>query len=329
MQDTKVTVVGLGGCGGNLVSKLADARFNRAIFDSSQANKGTFAKDVPLRLLAGGALAGAGKDPSRIIEKLQAEMPEVVEALIPEGTDLAVLVSSTSGGTGSISGQVMLDQVLASKRARAVLCVLVPSHASLADVTNTVSCLKNMQAAAVDNDTNVTMFRVPVEVAGDEGVRTLSSVEQDSLVMEMFETVANLAFSAEGFDQSDLVSFLNPPSLRKIDQSLVAGVSSLEITGGDEEVERWWDGDCLVLSRATLVTGNDDIVASPAIGHPLWNKTVVCYDTSEVKNLYNIRGSFRQILQDTVALKEAMTPKPSPVIRSDATRPSGRKKFEV
>ena len=121
-QAAKIKVIGLGGGGGNAVSRMIAAQFGGAEFIVANTdNQALRASPAPVKIQLGAKLTGglgAGSNPE-IGRSAALEDPDQISRLL-EGADMVFITAGLGGGTGTGAAPVVasLAKDLASSRWR-------------------------------------------------------------------------------------------------------------------------------------------------------------------------------------------------------------------
>lgn len=199
-----VSLLGLGGCGTNLVRKImtmesSDGRTIKDLvsfqnyLDSSRAN---IRDGETVAVIANGN--GSGK----IRRTNAAEIVQTIAQLgdpILGDCDITVLVFGASGGTGSVIGPVLMREL--TRRKRKVVVVLATDNRSSIDCENTLACLKTINHMVTQDD-----LYLPVIVRGITDDRDETDhylCDQTAGLVEM------LTLDAIEVDRNDRLNWLN------------------------------------------------------------------------------------------------------------------------
>lgn len=154
--------------------------------------------------------------------------------------DINIVVHSSSGGSGSVIGPILVSELLA--RGEAVIVLMIGSTSSRIETENSLKTLKSYEVISTKRD-------VPVVAAYRENSKEKSRSQVDVEIQTVIISLMAL-FSGQNqeLDMSDLRNFLNYTKVTSYSPKL----SGLEIFSRDIRLEK---GQALV-SLATLVDGD-------------------------------------------------------------------------
>lgn len=142
-------------CGGTAVNLLRGYRENQptdkdvlaeekySYIDTSQANlvNVSLSDTYLLSKPDGSKIDGSGGDRSKNAAIFKKALPDIL--LNHEPADLNVVIFSAAGGSGSVSGPLLLEKLLSDDKT--VVCVVIGSHDSLKRTTNTINTLQGLE----------------------------------------------------------------------------------------------------------------------------------------------------------------------------------------
>lgn len=208
-MSNEVRLFGCGGAGVNVVSHYAGrdrekgcANLIPSLIDTSASNlRRHQLSDENVYQVEG--LDGSGKIRSENHGEINKVIKEILVKMPP--TDFNIVSFSTSGGSGSVIGPLIIKELLS--RGLSVVAVVVGSDESVIAAENTLKTLQSMELIAKKVETPIVMSYHH----NDQGSRR-SSVDQ-----EMFASIACLSMLASGdnleMDRLDLVHWLNYPKV--------------------------------------------------------------------------------------------------------------------
>ena len=97
---------------------------------------------------------GSGSDRKKNAEAIAAVLPEIM--LAHEPSDMNVVIFSSSGGTGSVAGPIILEELL--QKGKSVLAIIIGSHTTVKRTTNTIGTLTGLELAAEEIGRPIVMF---------------------------------------------------------------------------------------------------------------------------------------------------------------------------
>lgn len=204
-MSNKVRLYGCGGAGVNVVSYYATresqngcAELVPSLIDTSASNlRRHELSDDDVYQVEG--LDGSGKVRSENHSEINKVIKEILVKMSP--TDFNIVVFSTSGGSGSVIGPLIMKELLS--RGLSAIAVVVGSDESVIAAENTLKTLQSLELISKKTETPVVMSYHH----NDQGTRR-SSIDQ-----EMYAAIASLSILASGenleMDRLDLVHWLN------------------------------------------------------------------------------------------------------------------------
>ncbi|MEM5878683.1 MAG: hypothetical protein QXF12_07455 [Candidatus Aenigmatarchaeota archaeon] len=235
-EGGKVKVYAAGGCGTNigyLIFNSLEKRPDVYFIDTSDANIRNKKEISRESLYIVEGMDGAGKYRKDALEGFK-DLPEEVLIKFKPSDTLNVVVSSLSGGSGSVIAPLITKELL--KRDHNVIVIGIGSKSSDIEVRNTINTLKSYKLISEQLNKPVVMFYLE---------NNKDRVESDSMALwlvKLFNTITDKSL-VEEFDKSDLTNFINynrvtdyPPTVAFLDavnknNEYGTKVSSLLITG--------------------------------------------------------------------------------------------------
>lgn len=234
-----ITLYGCGGAGINIAHKFDNIKSPEIIegfavikpvyIDTSRANlnslEGGFKEDSSYVF---DKIDGSGKIRRENATQISKGVLDILIKHKP--ADLNIVVSSASGGSGSVIAPSIVSELLEQNQNVIVLCV--GSNDSIIEINNTVNTLKSYESIAALRSKPITMIY-------EENKR---GVSLDTINQGLFDRIVHLAalFSRQnaGLDSADLRNWLNytkytkvPPKLMVL--GLVEGVINTDEIRGD------------------------------------------------------------------------------------------------
>lgn len=240
----KLRVYGAGGAGVNVAgyfNKAAEepncARVMPAYIDTSRSNlRDDFAED-DIFILPN--VDGSGK----VRKENHKEISNVVKQILHqiEPGDFNVVVFSASGGSGSVFGPLLLQELL--ERKLTACCVVVGSDESIITATNTLNTLKSLEAIAKRADLPVVMYY-------EHNDRDRKRSEVDTQLHLVISTLAVLASKQNReMDSKDIANWLQFSKTT----SVGAQLAQLEVFIDPQQVSEVRDP----ISIASIYTSED------------------------------------------------------------------------
>ena len=201
-----IVVCGAGGCGINIARIVArnlkastdadgvDQSVPVKFFDTSMANS---RPGETVSIITGGH--GSGGVRATNAAAIQKEVAALGENDLPKA-DVAILICSLSGGTGSVLGPILAREY-AKRNARVVIAVVADSQAELF-ARNTENTMKTLTAIAENNN-----IYLPTMLYDND---TLPRTQVDALAGRDIAVLVDLLHSeATEVDKNDRLNFLN------------------------------------------------------------------------------------------------------------------------
>lgn len=243
LNNQKVRVYSCGGAGINIgkVVKGLDPRFDVAFLDSSESNLDSV-KDTESTYLIRD-MDGAGKLRAKTYEAFKGEVDAALTAHKPS-TGLNVVISSLSGGTGSVIAPLVAKQLI--EGGNTVIVVGIASASSVIELNNTINSVKTYNNFAIQAKKPIAMF-----FCDDES----RSIVDKTIVsfMVSLSVITDRDNTAE-FDSTDLHHFINYDKVT----SLPVGLSNLHVSLNDEVNDKLTNLKDAHLASTILITTDTD-----------------------------------------------------------------------
>lgn len=222
MKQNKVTVYAVGGCGINIVSPLmmvaakdakgyADLTFG--LIDTSHSNLPDVGADSHFYHIGSRheLTDGSGKVRATNVDYAKQAVPHIVTKWEPG--DLNIVVHSGSGGSGSLIGN-LLTQDLISK-GKNVVVILIASRTCLKEVDNVCDTIKTYQRVAALSGRPVPCYYLDNKALG------MAAADSHARAAILF---LSAVWSGEnkGLDRKDLENFLNYNRVSQFKPAIVA-----------------------------------------------------------------------------------------------------------
>lgn len=244
LQDAfrpKITIYACGGLGINLGHELekyraevetACAALEIFYADTSRSNLKHDTPENRFFLIEG--KDGSGKVRSENASSIVERIPSLLIKFKPSD-DLSIVLSSASGGTGSVIASSLVSELL--ERGKRVVCITVGTKTSKLEISNTIKTIKTYESIARLRKKPVVMF-----YAENSGVNRKDS---DNDVRRVVISLALLFSHANAeLDTADLANWLDYEKVTSFSYNLVG----LEIVDNLDEIKNKDD----IISLATL-----------------------------------------------------------------------------
>lgn len=194
----KVTLAGLGGCGINLCRPFLTNNGQAQVkyFDTSMTNTRPGEKAY---IFAGGS--GSGSNRAENARDIQSTMPQLSDSDLGVN-DVAIVVFSLSGGSGSTIGPVMIKE-LAQRKVR-VIAIAVSDVGYSVGAKNTLNTLKSLAAVCKNND-----LYLPLILLSNDGVDNRAKVDKTAtiLIQDLLDLLTKNVFEV---DRNDRLNWIDP-----------------------------------------------------------------------------------------------------------------------
>jgi hypothetical protein len=183
-----------GGTGVNIGKKIKSA-VDLVYIDTSTSNLKTVDKDL---IMLVEDMDGAGKLRSNTYEKFKDIADDVLIKFKPSN-ELNIVISSLSGGSGSVISPLIVKRLLEDNKN--VLVLAIDSKHSVIEINNTIKTLKTFKSVSNTINKNVSIVYFDNVNRTEIDNKCVSTVELMTLLVDKHRT--------EEFDISDLHNFLN------------------------------------------------------------------------------------------------------------------------
>ena len=190
-----VRIYSAGGAGTNIVKQLKDLDLEICYIDSSDANLRDVKSDQ-IYLIQD--QEGAGKNRSITYGNFKDVAGDVLIQFRPS-TDINIVISSLSGGSGSIIAPLLTKELL--EAGAPVIVIAIDSKSSVIELTNSVNTLKTYKSISNQLKKSISVFHVPNSSRREADTKAISFINLVSLL-------TNRDLTAE-FDVTDLRNFIN------------------------------------------------------------------------------------------------------------------------
>lgn len=202
----KVRIYACGGAGINISKKIEQLRGNEEIgvatvelsyIDTSRSNLSDDIPDNSVYLMKD--MDGSGKIRKENYQQISAHTRDILQKHEP--LDLSIVVSSASGGSGSVIAPSIVSELL--ERELPVVVVLVGASDTRLDIENTIKTIKSYEAISKLRDK-------PVVVKYLQNSSTMPRAQVDADILKTMSALLT-TFSRENteLDSKDLFNFLN------------------------------------------------------------------------------------------------------------------------
>lgn len=255
MESSKVRIYACGGTAINIVSVFESMGSDAATLkmyaepeicyiDTSESNvKVPCVASEQLYLVDG--CDGSGKDRAKNAARIKEILPEFLHQFKPD--DFNIIVHSTSGGSGSVCGPLIYNELIS--RGKEVIVITVGTTDSKKELTNTVNTLKGYEHAASSQDHPVLMAYFENDVHG-----TMAQVDSE-VISTIIKLLIVFSGNNHGLDSEDIKNFVNYERVTDFEPSLTL----LKVFVKEVSCER----NQAVVSLITLT--NDTVPTTPGI----------------------------------------------------------------
>lgn len=196
----KVTLIGAGGCGLNLVRPMmSDQRLHAALyFDTSMVNSrpGETVYTV-------GKGDGSGSNRAENARDIEREIPQISDEHMGVG-DVAIVVFSFAGGSGSVIAPLMIRDL--NKRGVRVIGVGVADAGSSVGAKNSLNTLKTLTSICKNNDLYLPMIILSNDAANRSAVDAAATI----LINDLIDLLTKPVFE---IDRNDRMNWINPSKI--------------------------------------------------------------------------------------------------------------------
>lgn len=218
-----------------------------AYIDTSSSNLAGTNSDSVYLVQLNKSGEGSGKTRNHNYEEISEQALDILQK--HPAKDINVIVSSGSGGSGSVIGPVLVSQLL--EQGKPVIVVLVGGTDSLKELENTIKTIESYESIA-------TFRKKPVVCVYYENTAEMLRNEVNSLARSSLGIIAAY-FSGENseLDSTDLYNWLNYNNVTTFEPKLVA----LQFYQGKVTVDK----SATLISAATLAVEG----VNTSIDHPI------------------------------------------------------------
>lgn len=195
MTKSKLRVYFCGGTGANIGRKVPANVCDPVFVDTSTSNARNLPKDS-LFLVEG--MDGSGKKQSVTYENFKTIANDVLIKFKPSD-ELNIVLSSTSGGSGSVMAPVLAGRLM--EMGKNVIVIGIESKTSLIETKNALSTLKNYKGVSSAQKKCLSLFYISNMHKSDADDRAVWFIELMSLIIDKSRT--------EELDVSDISNFIN------------------------------------------------------------------------------------------------------------------------
>lgn len=209
-QPKKLVVYAAGGAGINIVSGLFSrlkekdpgfATCQPVYLDTSRANLSVVKSPEQIYLFQG--KDGGGKDRGSVKEMVVESIKDPLHKFKPG--DINIVVHSASGGSGSMIGPVLVNELL--RRELPTLVIAIGSSDSTIEISNTQASLRAYERIAQ-------AAKKPVVMRYFENTKSISEGEINNQVILLLLLLAKFfSGNLDRLDTSDVTNFLNFPKV--------------------------------------------------------------------------------------------------------------------
>lgn len=260
---SNMTVYACGGCGVNIGRAIKDLNIDIYFIDGSDSNMRNVDQD---KVFLVPEMSGAGKKRSITHEHFLPVAEDVLIKFKPS-TNLNVVVSSISGGSGSIAAPAIVKELIS--RNLPVIVIAVDSHNSVIEIQNSVNTLRTYKGVSSVTKKSVSLFYI-------ENTNRKEADQRAAQFINLLTVLTNKD-KTEECDVTDLYNFINFDEVTDNKPS----VAFLEV-GQNEPVN---PEKGVVVASTILMTTDRNAVIHPVV--PEYLSTCIITDTDY--NLDDIR----------------------------------------
>lgn len=185
-----------GGCGTNIGSMIKNLDLDICYIDTSTSNSKNIKSDN-IHILDG--VEGAGKDRSKTYNYFSKEDAENLLIKFKPAHDLNIVISSLSGGSGSLLGALIVKELVSNDHN--VLVIAVDSKNSIKELDNSINTLKTYKSISDTTKKAISLFYI-------ENSDRAKSDSRAIWFINLLSVLLNKELSDE-FDTTDLHHWLN------------------------------------------------------------------------------------------------------------------------
>lgn len=231
--DVSVTMVGCGGMGMNASRFFRNhTSLNKTLYFDTSMNNSRPGEDVYII----GSGNGSGSLRAENAREIDRQVPQIPDDHLGIA-DVAIVVFSLSGGTGSTLGPIMIREY--AKRGVRPIGVVVADTTSAVGAKNTLNTLKTLTAIAKNNDIYLPLIvltndEAPTRQTVNDSAVNLMNALIDTLTKPVFEVDCNdrlnwinptkVTGSSNGLKIMSFISDKNP-----VNEKVVLGIKSTEM----------------------------------------------------------------------------------------------------
>lgn len=210
-----IRIYGAGGCGINLAKpwygqQPQEGRAEVAVtfVDTSHSNMDDSIRDEDCFVLPD--VDGSGKVRKENYEGISNTVNQIIGQFKP--ADLNVVIFSTSGGSGSVAGPLLVREMIQQKLP--VLCIAVASSESAITASNTLKTLQSLDAIARKSN-------APVIMSFEDNADNSQRATVDENVRRTISFLSLLAYRTHhGLDTSDIRNWIYYPNVTDVPAQL-------------------------------------------------------------------------------------------------------------
>lgn len=189
-----VSIYACGGTGANIAKQVKDLDIEINYVDSSDANLRGVSEDN-IYLIQD--QEGAGKKRGITYDNFKDVAGDVLIKFKPS-KDINIVMSSLSGGSGSVIAPLLVKELL--DKDATVIVIAIDSNSSLIELTNTVNTLKTYKGISKQMKKSVSMFHVENKSRKEADRKSIDFISLLSLLVDRSRT--------SEFDVTDLRNFV-------------------------------------------------------------------------------------------------------------------------
>lgn len=192
-----VTVAGCGGCGINLTRPLMpNQNLNKVLyFDTSMTNT---RHGESANIVTSGS--GSGSNRAQNARDIQRELPNMTNEAIALG-DVAIVVFSLSGGSGSVIGPLLIREY--ARRKMQVIGVVVADTSYSVGAVNTLNTLKTLNSICKNNSLSLPLILLSNDNIDRNKVNEFATILMSDLVDLLTRPVYEV-------DRQDRLNWIDP-----------------------------------------------------------------------------------------------------------------------
>ena len=272
-----LNIVFCGGTGANIGKQISDLDISCCFVDTSKSNLKGVKDDL---IFVTPETDGGGKDRSLVYEKFKPHVEDILIRFKPS-EQLNVVVSSLSGGTGSVVAPMIAKELISA--GYNTIVIAIDSKHSVKEMDNTIKTLKTYQSFSDATKKAISMFYIENTSRKEADQRAIWFINLLSLLVNKNKTTE--------FDTKDLSNFIN---FNKVTDNRPT-VSVIEISGNDAITP---EKNTSIVSTI-LVTKSTDSIIQPAT--PEYLATCIVTDDhyrNEDLRMDNILGKLSLIVAE-------------------------------